>query len=505
MSGGSSKQERERARADHERRVAERQREADQLTATYQRRVEELEAILRTGVARRLWVDFDSMRRSVATAPFRPGPDLAAPRVEPQWADYAPRRLGRLSRLWHGTEYELRNQQAAWLRFEQDLAAHRRQEDHRKTELEDARLRHTREQDRRREAAEAHNSRIDDQRRRFAAGDQEAVERCLSTTLSQRALPSGVPSAVEIGFRLPTKQILVLRKLPDTNVVPTELSSRYIKSRDAIEGTIRKTAEVRQRYADLIAQLALLTLHDVFTATSPEQVMEVTVNGQLDTTDRATGQQVQRCLVTVSATREEFQGLVLDKLKPQECLRHLNALISPNPYDVEPVRPLFEPDLSRFRLIDAHEVAAGLDARTVLAQLTPTEFEHLIRELFEHMGMQSWVTQASRDDGVDAVAVNPDPVMGGLCVIQAKRYIDVVPADAVRALWGSMEDKKAGTGVLVTSSYFGKTTHEFAHRNERVRLIEGPQLKHLIREYLGKDVLPGAKPPPRTQRWRDHA
>jgi restriction system protein len=36
--------------------------------------------------------------------------------------------------------------------------------------------------------------------------------------------------------------------------------------------------------------------------------------------------------------------------------------------------------------------------------------------------MQSWVTQASRDDGVDAVATNPDAVLGGLCVIQAKRY-----------------------------------------------------------------------------------
>lgn len=149
----------------------------------------------------------------------------------------------------------------------------------------------------------------------------------------------------------------------------------------------------------------LLTLHDVFT-----------VNGQLETIDRGTGQKVQRCLITVAATRDEFQGLVLDKLDPQACLRHLNALISPNPYDVEPVRPLFEPDLSRFRLADAEEVAARLDSRAVLAQLTLSEFEHLIRELFEQIGMQAWVTQASRDDGVDAVAVNPDRVLGGLSV-----------------------------------------------------------------------------------------
>jgi hypothetical protein len=76
----------------------------------------------------------------------------------------------------------------------------------------------------------------------------------------------------------------------------------------------------------------------------------------------------------------------------------------------------------------------------------------------------------------------------------------MVPAEAVRALWGVMDDKKAGTGVLVTTSYFGKATHDFAQRNERVRLIEGPELKQLISEHLVKDVIPGAKQAPRNRR-----
>lgn len=49
--------------------------------------------------------------------------------------------------------------------------------------------------------------------------------------------------------------------------------------------------------------------------------------------------------------------------------------------------------------------------------MTPTEFEHLTKQLFEARGMKSWVTQASKDDGVDAVAVNEDPMTGGLCII----------------------------------------------------------------------------------------
>jgi Restriction endonuclease len=76
------------------------------------------------------------------------------------------------------------------------------------------------------------------------------------------------------------------------------------------------------------------------------------------------------------------------------------------------VGPVVQFDLSKYKFIEEMQVAAGLDSRPDLLALKPVEFEHLIRELFEAVGMKSWVTQASRDDGVDGVAVNEDPVVG---------------------------------------------------------------------------------------------
>jgi restriction system protein len=106
------------------------------------------------------------------------------------------------------------------------------------------------------------------------------------------------------------------------------------------------------------------------------------------------------------------------------------------------------------------------------------------------MGMKSWVTQASRDEGVDGVAVNEDPIVGGLCIIQAKRYSRVVELEAVHALAGVMEDKNAAKGVLVTTSWVGKASRDFAARNgSRIEIIEGRQLRYLLKEHLGLDVL----------------
>ena len=72
-----------------------------------------------------------------------------------------------------------------------------------------------------------------------------------------------------------------------------------------------------------------------------------------------------------------------------------------------------------------------------------------MRSLFEAIGLKSWVTQSSRDEGVDAVAVNEDPVLGGLCIIQAKRYARIVGLEAIHALSGVMTDKRAAKGILV--------------------------------------------------------
>jgi restriction system protein len=51
-----------------------------------------------------------------------------------------------------------------------------------------------------------------------------------------------------------------------------------------------------------------------------------------------------------------------------------------------------------------------------------------------------------------------------------------------------MHDKRANHALFVTSSWFSDDGRRFALDN-RVRLIEGPELKHLLREPLDLDVL----------------
>jgi restriction system protein len=317
----------------------------------------------------------------------------------------------------------------------------------------------------------------------------EAIQRALATSV----YPEGLDGSCAAQYIPESAELWVEYELPRQEVVPAVTGYRYVKSKELIQPEPRKEVEINRLYERLVARVALRTLAEAFDVAPPTLVSGIVFNGYVSAKDRATGKPVRPLLISVHAMREPFAEIVLDEpeLDPKACLKgHLNAMLSPHPYDLEAVAPVLKFDLRRFKFVEEMNVLAGLDSRTDLLGLKPVEFEHLIRELFEAMGMKSWVTQASRDEGVDGVAVNEDPIVGGLCIIQAKRYSKIVGLEAVHALAGVMDDMNAAKGVLVTTSWVGKASRDFAARNgSRIEIIEGRNLKALLKEHLGLDVL----------------
>lgn len=327
----------------------------------------------------------------------------------------------------------------------------------------------------------------------------QAFAEAVRKLLLHSPLPPGCRPAVRAAYAPEAKQLLLEVDLPGQGIIPQAAGYRFIAQRREVVPQPRKDTEARDLYRRLVARLALHAIEEGFAVTSPDLVQTVLFNGHADAKDRATGRPVRPCLASVVAERETFAELDLGEreLDPALCLRHLNAIVSPHPYDLEAVSPVAEFDLSKYRFVEEVDIVSGLDSRPDLLKMDPYAFEHLVRQLFEAIGLEAWTTQASRDDGVDAVAINRDPLTGGLCVIQAKRYKDTVPADAVRALAGVMNDKAAAKGILVTTAWYGKSSLDFAQRTGRMQLIDGRGLKALLKEHLGIDALIGLPKIPR--------
>jgi restriction system protein len=497
------RQQREQVRLAKEREKARQQQhlEAQQHTAeargaAVERQIKVLDEIL-TGILSLPALTFDALKVTPEPPRFDPG-QLGVAEPAPDWNDYAISEPGALSRLFGGAARHERQTAEARARFEAAVSGHRQREANRERALSEARSGYERMAADMRAKAAAENATLEIRRTGFAAGDPEAVEWFVSRVLDASRYPDGFPRQYQVAYRPENRDVVVEFELPPQPVIPAVRGYRYVKARDAIDPLPRPVTEVKQRYARLIASVALRNLHEIFAATPGDVVEAVVFNGRVSTIDRATGKPARPHLLSVEAERATFEDLVLAAVEPAACLKRLNALVSPNPFDLEAVEPFITFDLKRFRFTDDMDVVAGLDSRPNLLKLSPTEFEHLVRQLFVAMGAEAWTTIPSKDGGVDAVATSKNLFFGGVCLIQAKRWTSVVGLEAVHALSGVMADHNATTGVLVTTSWFGRASEQFANRN-RITLVNGAELKQLIKHHLKRDVIPGTSPPRRLR------
>jgi restriction system protein len=207
----------------------------------------------------------------------------------------------------------------------------------------------------------------------------------------------------------------------------------------------------------------------------------------VETIDDRTGLTIKPYILSVRASIDEFKRLNLASVDPVACLKGLSASISRSPSELVPVKPIVDINMVDPRFIQEQDILSSVDNRTNLMALTPSEFESLITNLFQRMGLETKLTLPSRDGGLDCVAFDQRPILGEKVVIQAKRYKHTVGVSSIRDLFGTMMNEGASKGILVTTSGYGKASFEFAN-GKPIELISGANLLYLLREHAGVEA-----------------
>jgi restriction system protein len=382
---------------------------------------------------------------------------LRVPEPPPVGAAFMPEPPRGMSRVLGGGRYEEQVRAGRW-NYEQALSQHAPRERARVGRLEQA------EAENRQRGQE-----VDALRRDLAAGVPQAVVTYIDLVFNASPYPDGFPQHWRLAYVPESHQLVVEYDLPAIDVVPTVKAYRYVKESDTITETNRPAAHVKAQYASVIAQTALRVVDEIFEADRQGHIESVVLNGMVSTSDPATGRSIRPCLVSLRTTRATFEDLDLSRVDPATCLQRLGAGVSRNPTELAPV---LEFDMVDPRFVEETDVIGGLDSRPNLMEMTPTEFEALIQNLFSRMGLDTRQTRASRDGGVDCVAFDPRPIMGGKVVIQAKRYKHTVGVSAVRDLFGTLQNEGASKGILVTTSGYGKASFDFA-TGKPIELLDG--------------------------------
>jgi len=506
----SSRQQQRSKRALGKWRQEERRAEAQQRTSDAQQELDFLATLLKTALLVERKVDWERLkdktvfpepRPDAAKLPNAPSPP-SLPR-EPQRTDskYQPA-LSLLDRLISSRRSKL--QQDAAKSFEADLADwnlavaelhlnHSAAILSHEQKLHDIRATHEKEvaawEARKQEflaSQSAKNAIVDGKRIAYEAGRQEAIVEYMDLVLSISRYPDYFPQEFDIEYDPATKTAIVDYQLPAPENLPTLKAVKYVATRDEFEEMFISEAQAARQYDDVLYQVILCAVHDLFAADAIGALDAVVINGIVTAIDRTTGKPVTACILSLRAGRAAFASINLAQVDPKACFKSLKGVGSSKLSGLSPVPPIMPLHREDGRFIAAYEVANTLNGSVNIAAMDWVDFEHLIRELFEKefssTGGEVRVTQASRDGGVDAVAFDPDPIRGGKIVIQAKRYTNTVGVGAVRDLYGTVLNEGATKGILVTTSDYGPDSYAFANGKPLV-LISGANLLHMLEKH----------------------
>lgn len=458
--------------------------ETDYLNNDLNERIAELKCILEHTLQIDDSISFSSLRISEKFKGFYASEGITTPLPKPQLEDYTNRieQPSLFSKLIPGSEK--RYQKAlisAKQQYESDFVQYELKENERISYLDQLKTEYDEEKSRYELKVKERNLEVDQFEEEYQNGESDAVIAYNTMVLERSEYPDEFPQIFRLAYLPDSKELVIDYEFPNKEIIPAIVEYKYIKTKDEINEKPRKIQEIKEIYADIVAGVTLRTIHEVFEADQGNVIQLVVFNGYVNSVDPATGKDITPYLISTRVQKEKFEELDLSRVEKSVCLRNLGAQVSPRPAELQAVKPIVEFNMVDKRFVDHEDMLESLNSLPNLMELNPYEFERLVTDLFSRMGLDAKLTRSSKDGGVDCVAFDTRPIVGGKVVIQAKRYKNTVGVSAVRDLYGTMLNEGANKGILVTTKSYGPDAYEFS-KDKPIELIDGGGLLYLLEQ-----------------------
>ncbi|MGY1838436.1 MULTISPECIES: hypothetical protein [unclassified Modestobacter] len=218
------------------------------------------------------------------------------------------------------------------------LSEHKQAEDARQAALAADRARYDTECAERQREADESNAALDELIRDLELGTPEAIEEYLGIVFGNSVYPAEWPWPPAYSHDADTRELTIELQFPAPDDLPTERAFKYVRASDEITSTAQTQKEQKDRYAALVNNMTLRTLHEVWEADRGGKVASISLVGSVAHVDPATGKDTATPLIAVAVDRATFEDIDLRRVAPAETLRHLGAVVSKNPHALTPIK-----------------------------------------------------------------------------------------------------------------------------------------------------------------------
>src|SRR5690606_14286639 len=200
---------------------------------------------------------------------------------------------------------------------------------------------------------------IDAKRQSYMARDPEAVVDYCDMVLTNSKYPDYFPQTFELDYNPVNRILIVDYQLPPKESLPTLKEVRYIASKDEFTEKHISASELNKLYDEVLYQICLRTVHELFEADAVDALYSVVFNGYVRSIDPATGGEKNACILSLQAAKDEFMTYNLEAIDPRLCFKNLKRVGSSKLHSITPVAPILMMSREDKRFVDSYTVMQG--------------------------------------------------------------------------------------------------------------------------------------------------
>ena len=184
-----------------------------------------------------------------------------------------------------------------------------------------------------------HNETIERRKADYLALLASAVEDYCRQILSASHLPEPLSRAFELQYFPESRTLLIEHTLPLPQDLPRVRGTKNVKSRGQHVDIRLSDTQLGPVYADVVYQICLRTLHELFAADVAQGLDWVVFNGWVEVPDPGAVDR-KRCVLSVRADKQQLGALNLLEMDAKACFKALKGVARAKLHSLEAVTPL---------------------------------------------------------------------------------------------------------------------------------------------------------------------
>lgn len=173
--------------------------------------------------------------------------------------------------------------------------------------------------------SQKHNQEIAQLKQSYFDGDPASILHYNELVLDRSEYPDEFTHDFVVSYDIEGKILNISFDFPPLNIIPQLKELKYIKKENVLKEIPRKDTEINSIYRNIIAAMALRTIHEVFEADQASHICTVEFEGQSDLIDKASGQKIK---LLISTTKDQFSKINLALIDTLTCFKELGGRFS---------------------------------------------------------------------------------------------------------------------------------------------------------------------------------